>query len=183
MNSTVCPTCQRKVALPENTTSRTVKTMCPKCGELLPVPPSASRHPQESILANLQHSSTGAELRDELTEAMASLRNLGLLVLGLGLVSLLFMMLTFCLPDVFEYVGVPLSGAGILLGLYGIGRALKRGERGVLYVLGGMAACGLVLALIFSHPWRTVPNEGPQTGGSSILEERQKVEKEPRKDY
>jgi hypothetical protein len=167
------------VALPENTTSRTVKTMCPKCGELIPVPPSPSRHPQESVLADLQHGRAGAGLREQLAEAMATLRSLGLLVLGLGLVALL-LSLGFCISDYIPFLSLPVAGVGLLLGLYGLGRALKRGERGVLYVLGGLAACALALGSFFLRPSSPNTTDGIPTGGSSVLEQRQKIEKEPR---
>jgi hypothetical protein len=152
--------------------------MCPKCGELLPVPPNPSRHPQESVLADLQHGSVGAGLREQLAEAMASLRSLGLLVLGLGLVGLL-LTLGFCISDYIPFLGLPVSGAGLLLGLYGLGRALMRGERGVLYVLGGLAVCTLALGVFFIRP--SSPNtSGPRPDDSNILNQRQQLEKEGR---
>jgi len=180
MHVTVCPSCQRKVALPENTSSRTVKTMCPKCGELLPVPPRQSHHPQESVAAGListgTATATARDLRTQLGGAFESPRSLGLFVLALGLVSLLVLSLTFCLPTFIEFVGIPVSGVGLLLGLYGLGRAVSRRERGIPYVLAGMAVCGLALVLILSHPWISKEPErsGTENKSPTLLEQRNK---------
>lgn len=176
MHSTVCPSCQRRVVLPENSTSRTVKTMCPKCGELLPVPPSASRHPQEEAAAQLYHGEVDLGLRDQLNEAMKSLRSLGLLVLGLGLAGLL-LTLGFCISDYIPYLGLVVAVAGLLLGVYGAGRALLRHERGGLYVLGGLAVCALALGVFFIRP--SSPNtNGGRPDEPNILQQRQQIEKE-----
>ena len=60
MHAAVCPACQSNVDLPHYVTSRTVKTMCPKCGELLAVPPSESRHHQDATAAHMSGVATTA---------------------------------------------------------------------------------------------------------------------------
>src|SRR5262249_43331954 len=112
----------------------------------------------------------------QLNEAMKSLRSLGLLVLGLGLVGLL-LTLGFCISDYIPYLGLPVSGVGLLLGLYGLGRALMRHERGVLYVLGGVVVCALAVGVFFIRPSSPTPS-GARTDETNILQQRQQMEKE-----
>jgi hypothetical protein len=155
MHIAVCPTCQRKVSLPENTSSRAVKMMCPKCGELLPVPPSASRHPEEDRLAAFHHgrqsSSAWGDARTQIGEALRTTRGQGLLAVLLGVLAFACLAAAlFCLPPIMGYAGLLPGGVGFLLGLYGVVRGFHRGERDVLYGLGGVAACGLALGLILT---------------------------------
>src|SRR5262249_31335606 len=130
MQAAVCPACQRTVKLPPNLSSRPVKTMCPKCGELLTVPPSDHRHPHDNQLEALSRKRTSVsafgDARIQLREAMATTRGRGLLVVLLGLLALAFLGASFCLPAVVGYVGLPLSGIGILLGIYSTIRGLVR---------------------------------------------------------
>src|SRR5258708_27469489 len=107
MQLAVCPSCQHKVKLPANTTSRAVKTMRPKCGDLLSVPPMASQHPQEEHLAALGQGRTTpspiAEARSELRESLATTQGRGLFVVLLGLLALSFLAASLCLPRAVSY--------------------------------------------------------------------------------
>lgn len=175
MPAAVCPTCQRRVHLPDNATSRTVKTMCPQCGELLSVPPTPARHPEDDTLDALHHGAArrGIDLRGQLAEVTASSRNLGLFVLALGLVSLLSLAVS-CLTFM-VYVGLALSGIGALLGLYGMLRGLLRRDRNVFYVLAGVAACTVALVLIETR--LTMPpgqTSGTPRDPSTLIEQRKK---------
>lgn len=167
MPAAVCPACQRKVPLPENNTGRTVQTMCPKCGEFLPVPPSASRHHQEQVAAHITGGSSTAtlssrELRKELAEATASSKSLGLLVLTLGLTALLSLAVGFCLGFVL-YVGLALSGLGLLLGVYGMVRGMLRRERDALYVVAGVGVSALATGLLVTRLVFPSSSQGPTT--------------------
>jgi predicted RNA-binding Zn-ribbon protein involved in translation (DUF1610 family) len=167
MPAAVCPSCQRKVSLPDNYSGRTVQTMCPKCGELLPVPPAASRHHQEETAAQITAGSGTAtvsarELRRELAEATASSKNLGLLVLTLGLAALLSVAVSFCLTFV-QYLGLALSGVGLLLGLYGMIRGTLRRERDTLYVMAGVGVSALATGLLLTR-LLFPPSAGQPTG-------------------
>jgi len=152
MLDTTCPSCKNRVKLPENTSSRTVKTMCPKCGELLSVPPTPVRHAEDERSRAVDGRATTAtittrEVRDQLVGVTSSARSLSLLALGLGLVGLLSLALS-CLPFV-PYVGLGVASAGLLVGLYATLRALLRRERGAaLYGLAGVAVSGLAVLLI-----------------------------------
>jgi len=180
MQTAVCPACQRNVKLPPNTSSRAVKTMCPKCGELLTVPPTASRHPQDAHLDALAHGRTQvsalSSARTQLGEAMATTRGLGLLVVLLGLLALSVLAASFCLPAVAGYVGLPLAGLGILLGTYASLRGLLRREREALYAAGGLGLCGLALALILTHrPMEQIQKTPSMEDQDSILNRQKEL--------
>jgi hypothetical protein len=179
MQVTVCPGCQHKVKLPPNTTSRAVKTMCPKCGELLSVPPMESRHPQEEHLAALGQGRTSpspiAEARSDLKESLATTQGRGLFAVLLGLLVLCFLAASLCLPVAVSYAGLPLSGVGILLGLHATFRGMLRREREALYAAGGVALCGLALGLILTRVLAPV-EQSPSDGGNqpTLLEQEKK---------
>ena len=178
MHTAVCPTCQRKVSLPANTTSRVVNMMCPKCGELLPVPPSASRHPDDGRLADLhpgrQHTSALSDTRAEIGQALATTKGLGLFAVLLGLLAFVFLAAgVFCLPVVVGYVGLAPGGIGLLLGLYGIARGLQRRDRDLLLAVGGLATCGLAVGLILTlSTLRRPETPPPKDETPTILEQR-----------
>src|SRR5262249_16572966 len=141
-----CPGCQHRVKLPENTTSRAVQTMCPKCGELLSVPPMHARHAEDERSRAMDGRATTAtltarEARAELAEVTGASRNLSLLALGLGLIAVLSLALS-CLPFV-AYLGLGLAGAGLLVGLYATARILIRREKGILHAIAAVAVSGL----------------------------------------
>jgi hypothetical protein len=154
--------------------------MCPKCGELLSVPPMASRHPQEEHLAALGQGRTSpspiAEARSQLRESLATTQGRGLFVVLLGLLAFSFFAASFCLPVAVSYAGLPLSGVGILLGVYAMFRGLLRREREALYAAGGVAICGLALGLILTRV--LAPVEQPPSGGGNqpTLLEQEKQE-------
>jgi hypothetical protein len=181
MQFAVCPACQRRVSLPENTSGRTVNTMCPKCGELLPVPPSPTRHHQEELAASIMGGGGTAtlsaqQLRGQLAEATASGKNLGLLLLGLGLVSLLSLAVSFCFWP-FAWIGIAIGGVGLLLGLYGIIRGLRRRERDVLYVVAGFGVSALAVGLLVMFllfPSRPEPT-GTQEHQPTMFEQRKEL--------
>jgi hypothetical protein len=183
MHFAVCPACQRKVSLPENTSGRTVNTMCPKCGELLPVPPSPAPHHQEALAASIMSGGGTAtlsaqHLREQLAEATASSKNLGLLLLALGLIGLLILAVSFCFAPV-AYVGIVVSGAALLFGLYGMVRSLLRRERGVLYVVAGVGVSALAVGLIATR--LLFPASPPQPTGSqdhvpTMFEQRKELQ-------
>ena len=175
-----CPGCQNRVKLPENTTSRAVKTMCPKCGELLSVPPMRGRHAEDEHARAADGRATTAtltarEVRAELAEVTASSRNLSLLGLGLGLVAVLSLALS-CLPFV-AYIGLGLAGAGLIVGLYSIFRMLIRREQGILYAIAGVAVSGLALGLLVTFKISTEPEKGPRPNDETptILEQRKQL--------
>jgi hypothetical protein len=146
--------------------------MCPKCGELLSVPPTPARHPEDDRLDALhdEAASGGMDLWGQLAEVTASSRNLGLMVLAFGLTALLMSPL-----PILVYVGLALSGTGALLGLYGIVRGLMRRDRNVLYVLAGVGTCAVALMLIVTR--LTVAPAGPTSDRpreKTLLEQRNK---------
>jgi hypothetical protein len=164
--------------MPPNFTGRAVKTMCPKCGELLTVHPTESRHPQDEHLAALSQGRTSAsalgDARSQFREAMATTRGRGLLVVFLGLLALAFLAASFCLPAVVGYVGLPLGGIGVLLGLYAAIRGMLRREREALYAVAGLALCGLAVGLILTHRALAPPEKRrPDDHQPSLLERRQ----------
>jgi hypothetical protein len=154
MQAAVCPSCQRKVVLPENNTSRIVKTMCPKCGELLPVPPSGSEHDQDATAAKIMSSGrttglTAEELREQLAGVTASSKNLGLVLVAVGLVGLLTLALS-CIPYL-PHAGLALSGIGLLVSVAALARGLLRRERELLYLVGGGVVCALAVGLLITR--------------------------------
>jgi hypothetical protein len=155
MQTAVCPACQRQVKLPPNYSGRTVKTMCPKCGELLTVQPTETRHPQDEQLDALTKGRTSVsalgDAKGQLSAAMSSTRGRGLLAVLLGLLALAFLTASLCLPAQVGYAGLPLAGIGVLLGLHTAFRGLLRREREALFAVGGTALSCLAVALIWSH--------------------------------
>jgi hypothetical protein len=180
MHAAVCPACQRRVKLPENTTGRTVNTMCPKCGELLPVPPGDSHHHEEEVAAHITGGTstatlTAQELRKEFAEATASSKSLGLLVLGLGLVAL--MTLPIGCISFMDYLGLAVGGVGLVLGIYGLFRGMIHRERDTLYVLAGVAVCVLSVGLLLTRLFFSAPEQSPNLQHQhNILEERNREE-------
>jgi hypothetical protein len=178
MHFAICPACQRRVSLPENTSGRTVNTMCPKCGELLPVPPSPTRHHQEELAASILGGGGTAtlsaqQLREQLAEATASSKNLGLVALTLGLVGLLLLAVSFCFWPV-AWMGIVIGGIGLLLGLYGLARGLGRRGRDVLYIVAGIGvsalAVGLIVIWLYSRSQPVQPTEETQEREPGIYE-------------
>jgi hypothetical protein len=168
------------VKLPENTTSRAVQTMCPKCGELLSVPPMQARHAEDEHSRAADGRTTTAtltarEVREQLAGVTASSRNLSLLALGLGLTALLSLIVS-CLPFV-RYAGLGLAGLGLLVGLYATCRTLWRRERGVLYGIGGVAASGLALGLLLTQVLAPSPDQSsrPDDPTPTLLEQEKQL--------
>jgi hypothetical protein len=181
MQTAVCPACQRQVKLPPNFTGRAVKTMCPKCGELLTVQPTASRHPQDEQLAALTQGRTNAsalgEARSQLGAALSTTRGRGLTAVLLGLLALAFLTASLCLPAQVGYAGLPLAGLGILLGLHTAFRGMLRREREALFAVGGIAISSLAVALIWTHTAMKSP-EKPGSGDEhqpTILEREREL--------
>jgi hypothetical protein len=133
--------------------------MCSNCGEILLVPHSAFDH-QDSHdhghdtgdgLARDARPPIWRELLGQLSESLAESKNLGLLVFAMGLLSFLLL----CIPTLGFYLGLFLSGLGLLLGVGGTLCCILGPRRGVAYLLGGSGACFLALLLIL------LPRLGP----------------------
>jgi hypothetical protein len=93
-------------------------------------------------------------------------------VLALGLIGLLFLVASFCLPTFLKCVGAAIAGGGGLLGLDGIARGLRRRQREVLYVVAGTALCGLAVALILAHQAYTAGADSGGGGTPNYLKQR-----------
>lgn len=145
MPSIVCPTCEHRIKVAENAGGKRV--MCSKCGEIIPVPKSVVFGEGDAPAVRVSAADRARALREEARLTLGALReprNLGLTLVGLGLVSILLI----CLQEFGFYTGLVLSGGGLLIGLVATARCLLRHGRGVLYLLGGCGACLLALLLI-----------------------------------
>jgi len=146
----ICPSCEYRVPVAENAANKRV--MSTKCGEIVLVPQSAVDHKDSHDhgqdtgdgLARDATPPMWRELLGQISESLAVSKNLGLVVLGMGLLSFLLL----CIPTVGFYLGLFLSGLGLLLGIGGIIRCVLGPRRGVAYLLGGSGACFLALLLI-----------------------------------
>jgi hypothetical protein len=144
----LCPSCRRRLNVPENLAGQRVT--CPSCEHPLRVPPPEfpdEPEPAEAVPA-------------EPVEELALSVRLGIASLTLALLSVLVL----CLP-VLGYLSLGLSSIGLMLGLLGLARKYM-GERGKTryqlpaaspfssllgqdpdFSLAGTAACLLALAL------------------------------------
>jgi hypothetical protein len=150
LSSIVCPSCQDPVPVAENAAKKRV--MCLRCGEIIPVPAPTdddleSPTPGPDIGDSLTQDVGPLTWRDQLGqvfEALAEPRHLGLVVLGMGLLSFLLL----CIPTVGFYTGVFLSCLGLFIGVSGTIVCLLQHGRGVTYLLGGSGTCLLALVLV-----------------------------------
>jgi hypothetical protein len=144
MATVTCPSCQRKLRVPDQLAERLL--ICPGCHEAVPVPNRKEEYlrlvDNASPPQGPARSAAGAEL-------LPFPARLGAVAMLLGVLSVLVL----CLPYV-GYAALGLSGVGLLLGLWGLASAsahsggIRQPEKS--YPLGGIAACllALVLALI-----------------------------------
>jgi hypothetical protein len=142
----ICPSCEHRVPVAENAANKRV--MCSKCGEILLVPRSAfdheDSHDAADDLAGEASPPMWRKVLRGMFESLADSKNLGLVVLGMGLLSFLLL----CIPTAGFHLGLFLSGLGLLLGVGGTMRCVLGKRRGVGYLLGGCGACFLALLLI-----------------------------------
>jgi hypothetical protein len=155
-----CPSCGKHLRAPEDWASREVH--CPQCNQPVQVPlPHAGAAPAEdpAAVGDAPVPSSRGDVPDMAEWPLPS--RLGAVSAALGLAAVLAL----CLPFV-GYVSVGLSGAGLVLGLYGLFRALGDdapgsggpfavgggaargfGTRAVDFPLVGVGACLAALAL------------------------------------
>jgi len=152
-NRVPCPTCGRRLRIPDHLLGRRVT--CPRCGSGVAVPLRETEPPPAAAVS----APDGTDIAD-----WPWFTRLGALSAGLGLVSVLGL----CLP-LFRYLAPALSGVGLLLGLgalvgawresrpaagaepgSGIGIEQGFGARARDLPLAGVVACllALVLALL-----------------------------------
>lgn len=156
-----CPACHQRLRVPENLAGNRVT--CPRCGAAVSVPlPEES--PEEAAAAAAH--AAGAAARGAEGGAVGDLEHappatrMGVVALGLGLLAVLVL----CVP-LLGYASFALSGLGLLVGLWGLARSLRRGAgedpaggpragrlggRVLSYPLAGTLAClvALLLALL-----------------------------------
>jgi hypothetical protein len=152
-----CPSCRKKVRVPDHLAGR--KVTCPRCDEVLVVPVELPESVEETTVP--------PEEETPQEEPLPTSARAGIVALALGCVSVMIM----CVPIV-GYISIVLSAAGLPLGLWGLHRSrmdgtqtLSRtltgaaptegglgsfGTRAQHYPLAGVGACliALVLALL-----------------------------------
>jgi hypothetical protein len=139
-----CPSCQRRLRVPDRLAERLL--ICPGCNEAVPVPNRKAEYLRLVDNASTPQGPAPSRAGEELLSFPA---RLGAVAMLLGVVSVLVL----CLPYV-GYAALGLSGVGLLVGLWGLASACLGGARsgGIRqpeksYPLGGVAACLLALAL------------------------------------
>jgi hypothetical protein len=130
-----CPACGQRLRAPEALAGSAVA--CPGCGAEVGVPLSERRpkgEPAAAVRASTRPQDSGATV--DLEHAVPATR-LGVVALGLGLLSVAVLILPFI-----GYSSFVLSGLGLLFGLWGLFHALRRKVGGKLPA-GGSSAAGI----------------------------------------
>jgi hypothetical protein len=150
MPTVVCPSCQRKVRVPEHLAGR--QLICPACNDAVETPSL-----EAAYLRIVEHTPPPGPALTSAAEAPLSLpARLGALSMFLGTFSVLVL----CLPFV-GYAAPGISGIGLLIGFCGLVsaclgggsapaggiRSRRFGERGPDYPLAGIGMCLLALTL------------------------------------
>jgi predicted RNA-binding Zn-ribbon protein involved in translation (DUF1610 family) len=133
-----CPSCGIELPVKPEWAGR--KLMCPHCSEVVRIPRSVAL--AEETTGPADAPAIGPSIAWELFTSLSEPRNLGLTSMGVALVCILLL----CIPAV-GYAAIPLSGLGILMGLVGVGLALRGGWREIRYPLAGIGASLLALTL------------------------------------
>ncbi|MHB1426404.1 MAG: hypothetical protein ACYC3I_24845 [Gemmataceae bacterium] len=154
MAEIVCPSCRKRIHPPDHLAGRRVT--CPRCNAVVVVPAELIK-----VVEEVSTAETSSSIEEP---SFPKSVRLGILALGLGLVSILFL----CLPFI-GYLSIGLSCAGLVAGFLGCYHARKDenaslpsvvatgagvwdgfGARARDYPLAGVAACllALILALL-----------------------------------
>jgi hypothetical protein len=145
MPAIVCSGCNHSFDVGKNSAGKGV--MCAQCGKMILV----SRSLFETDLPPIEKPNRPAwselGLGAQIRELMDDPKNLGLLSLGMAFSAILLL----CLPKGI-YVGLFLSGGGLLLSFIGMIQHIRRRGRGLAYVLGSGVAC-ILAALLISLPY------------------------------
>lgn len=128
MPKIVCPSCAKKMRLPDNLAGRRV--MCTRCDAVIPVPANLAAVAEEAAVKE-----TTPSAEEDLPFPLPA--RLGIVALVLGMISSLLT----CVPLV-QYVAIGLSGVGLLLGLGGLYRARTDSEPLPPEVAGGTGIWG-----------------------------------------
>jgi hypothetical protein len=155
MSSIICPSCRRKIRVPEHLAGR--KVTCPKCEAVIVLPLELPE-----LIEKMPAPQPDAV---ETEEPLPLSARLGIVALTLGLGSILIL----CLPVLGGYAAIGMSGLGLLMGLCGLhlsradgGGVLRNslaggigvwgtfGARAQHYPLAALGACffALILALL-----------------------------------
>jgi hypothetical protein len=145
MPTVVCPSCQRKMRVPENLAGR--QLICPGCNDAVEPP---EPEPEPDYLRAVEHfPQSGAALPSTEGAQLSPPARLGALSMILGTLSVMVL----CLPYV-GYAALVFSGVGLLIGLGGLVSAFLHGApRGAFrqpdggYPLAGVGICLLALTL------------------------------------
>ncbi len=145
MPTVVCPSCQRKLRVPEHLAGR--QLICPGCNDAVEAP---GPEPEPEYLRAVEHvAPSGPPLPSTGEAQLSPSARLGALSMFLGALSVLVL----CLPYV-GYAALVFSGVGLLIGLGGLLSACLnasppgasgRQDRG--YPLAGIGICLLALSL------------------------------------
>jgi len=159
--SIVCPACSAKISAADKTAGKRVK--CPKCGAAIDVPTPAPDWAHKPVTEQKPAAISGERApvtrdwrkaddgNDDLpsqqrksTEASggAFAHSLGIGSMVLGVVALVLSLI----PCV-GWIGLPLSGIGLLLGAAGTVAAFFRGGHGIGFPIAGTTICGLALVI------------------------------------
>jgi hypothetical protein len=124
-----CLSCRKRLHVPDHLAGRRVT--CPRCGEAVPVP--APEAPETAPAP------ASAEHEEDALTALPRFGRLGVVSLGLGLLSVVVL----CVPVV-GYASLALSGLGVLVGLCGLFDFLRerRGRSAVRVTPGGQTMSG-----------------------------------------
>ena len=124
MSAVSCPSCLKKLRVPDHLAGR--KVTCPRCDEVLVVPVELPESVEETVLPE-------EDLPEE--EPLPTSARVGIVSLALGCISVMIM----CLPIV-GYASIVLSAAGLPLGLWGLLRSRTDGTQTLSHTLTGSAA-------------------------------------------
>ena len=147
MPTVVCPSCQRRLRVPENLAGR--QLICPGCNDAVE-PPEPEPEPELDYLRPVENLPQPAPALPATEGAQLSPpARLGAISLFLGALSVLVL----CLPYV-GYAALGLSGVGLLIGFAGLVSAFLHGaipggfnRPDAGYPLAGVGACLLALTL------------------------------------
>src|SRR5690349_3319550 len=123
MPAVSCPSCRKKVRVPDHLAGRRVT--CPRCDEVLVVPDELPESVEEVVVPE-------ADAPEE--EPLPTSARVGIVALILACVSVMIM----CLP-VIGYASIVLSAVGLPLSLWGLHRARTDGDQTLSHTLTGTA--------------------------------------------
>jgi hypothetical protein len=145
MPAVICPSCHRP--LPAPNTEAGCYVVCPKCAEAVLVAAKPEKDAEAALAAGPPE-----PLPEPEAPPLPRPARFGVAAVALGLLAVMLL----CVPVLGYYAAVSLSGAGLLVGLWGLGASLAPGGA----ARGGSGAGGAAPVAGFLKPARDFPLAG-----------------------